>query len=363
MSCQRSSVTTRNQRSESTSSQTRLRRFVFTLNNYTLDEYNWLTTTWAGQVTWLVIGKETSSTGTQHLQGACVIGKQMAFSTLKKLPGFARSHIEPMYGTPQCSLVYCTKEDKNAFLSGEIPMQGKRNDLLPTIERLQKGESLRDIATDGDGALALLKYSRGMTFLRSIYLKQRSQQPFVLWLSGKTGVGKTKLAFELSSLFASDICDDIWISSGGLQWFDGYDGQSIAIFDDFRAKHAKDFSFLLRITDRYPIRVPYKGGFVQWIPKLIIFTCPKSPEITFSTRADHRPEDVNQFLRRLSHKCNFDEDDRGLDDGSRCRELYDLIVESRVFENRSESSDLQEQQETEENQSRSSAVLETQDLQ
>lgn len=361
MSCQRSSPITRSPQDESSSSPTHLRRFVFTLNNYTQEEYNWLTTTWPQQVSWLVIGKEISSTGTPHLQGACTLGRQMRFSTIKKLYGFKRCHIEQMYGTPQCSLTYCTKEDKNAFVYGTMPNQGKRNDLLPTISRLQKGDSLRDIASDGDGALALLKFPRGMTILRSLYLRDRTRPPFVLWLSGKTGIGKTRLAFELSTIFCKDVCDDIWISSGGLQWFDGYDGQSIAIFDDFRAKHAKDFSFLLRITDRYPIRVPFKGGFTQWIPKLIIFTCPSSPEVTFSTRAEHRPEDVNQFLRRLSHSCNFDEDNRGLDDGSRCRELYDLIVESDVFERPTVSSDQQTQQETEVNQSRVDSDNQTQD--
>lgn len=49
----------------------RLRRFVFTLNNWTQEEYDWLTTRFAGTdlCQWIVIGKEVGQNGTQHLQG------------------------------------------------------------------------------------------------------------------------------------------------------------------------------------------------------------------------------------------------------------------------------------------------------
>lgn len=51
---------------------TRVSRIVFTLNNWTQPEYDYLTQEFAPQVTWMVIGKETGESGTQHLQGNCV---------------------------------------------------------------------------------------------------------------------------------------------------------------------------------------------------------------------------------------------------------------------------------------------------
>lgn len=53
---------------------TRLRRIVFTLNNWTQEEYDWLTTTLPTlpqpKVTWMIVGKEVApETGTPHLQG------------------------------------------------------------------------------------------------------------------------------------------------------------------------------------------------------------------------------------------------------------------------------------------------------
>lgn len=60
-------------------------------------------------------------------------------------------------------------------------------------------------------------------------------------------------------------------SKGAQLWFDGYLGESVAVFDDFRPWWCR-FDYLLALLDRYPIRVPVKGGFVNWIPEIIIIT-------------------------------------------------------------------------------------------
>lgn len=42
-----------------------------------------------------------------------------------------------------------------------------------------------------------------------------------------------------------------------------------------------EYSLLLRILDKYPMRVPVKGSFVNWEPKTIIITAPFSPNKMF----------------------------------------------------------------------------------
>jgi len=49
----------------------RLRRFVFTLNNYTEDEEAALQE-FAQTTQWFIMGKETGENSTPHLQGSCV---------------------------------------------------------------------------------------------------------------------------------------------------------------------------------------------------------------------------------------------------------------------------------------------------
>jgi len=285
----------------------RMTRFVFTLNNWTQTELDWLNTSMPLLSKWQVIGKEVGENGTPHLQGAVVLEKQTSFSTIKTWPGLCRAHLEVMRGTPEDSLKYCSKQDSNATVYGTLPTPGKRNDLKRVVERIQKGESLKDLAQDEEGGVAIVKFSKGLTVLRGLRARTRSSKspPKVIWVYGETGVGKTRCCFEFSERFFGE---DVWLSSGGLRWFDGYDGQRVIIIDDFRAKQLPGgggFSFFLRLLDRYPMSVEFKGGFVPWSPEVIFITSAYDPETCFETRNTHRPEDIKQLLRRLTRVCCF----------------------------------------------------------
>lgn len=280
----------------------RLSRFCFTLNNYTpqdLEDIKQLATQM--KMKWMIVGKEVGSqNGTPHLQGACLLGRQVAFSTLKKkLP--SGTHIEEMKGTPQDSLAYCTKEDKDAFQYGSLPQQGKRNDLLDAVQIIKTGKPLTELIRANDQfASIFLKYSRGLTSLRGHYLQGRdpSKPPEVYWIHGATGTGKTRSAFEyLCKRVGSE---EVWMSSGSLRWFDGYEGHKGVILDDIRADSIQ-YNQLLRILDRYPTRVEYKGGSVQWVPEVIVITAPMGPEQFF------RPgDDIDQLKRRISRIIEFE---------------------------------------------------------
>jgi hypothetical protein len=154
--------------------------------------------------------------------------------------------------------------------------------------------------------VAIVKYNRGLTFLRSLLAPPRTTAPTVIWLSGSTGTGKTRFAYDTALKYFEG---DIWASSNGLQWFDGYEGQRCALFDDFRSKHVTTlpggFAFLLRLLDRYPMRVPIKGGFVNWNPCTIFITTPDAPAVTFVHRNTHIPEDMEQLHRRITASYLF----------------------------------------------------------
>lgn len=49
-----------------------LRRFVFTLNNYTVDEYDALCS-FGSTCSWFIMGIEKGASGTPHLQGEIVV--------------------------------------------------------------------------------------------------------------------------------------------------------------------------------------------------------------------------------------------------------------------------------------------------
>lgn len=280
--------------------QSRGRRFVFTLNNWTQEQWEFITSSAVtAKLRWMVVAREVGEkTGTPHLQGAFVLLTQMAFSTVKTLFGCPQIHLEKMMGTPSDSLTYCSKQDTDFFQYGTLPEPGKRSDLAAAAQHVIDGVSLRDLARKEGGAVAIVKFHKGLTILRSLTRKGRdgSTAPAVFWLHGATGTGKTRTAFELGNTVS-----DVWFCpDGGLKWFDGYDGQSVAIFDDFRSKGVS-FPFLLRVCDRYPITVPFKGGFVDYAPSVIFITAPGDPDTVFAKRKEHVPEDLAQLHRRLSH--------------------------------------------------------------
>lgn len=227
-----------------------------------------------------------------------------------------------MRGKPEDSLVYCTKEDLGAFVYGTLPTPGKRTDLIVAVEAIRSGSSLRDLAQEDVSAVAVVKFAKGLTILRGLLQQPRSEAPFVFWLHGETGVGKTRSAFESARALARGD-DDIWISSGGLRWFDGYDGQSVAIFDEFRAKHVTSFAFLLRLLDRYPMSVEFKGGFVNWVPRYILITSSKDVDTCFATRKEHVPEDIAQLARRISRVYHLE---HSLDDTERAALTGEILA-------------------------------------
>lgn len=298
--------------------QQRIRRFVFTINNPTDSEI--LSLSGCG-FTYLTYGKEhfDNPGATPHLQGCAVIGRQVAFSTLKKIPGFERAHIEAMKGTLEQAIAYCHKEDTKPYVLGEPPCPGKRNDILSTVQKLKEGKTLKQLCNeDDDAAVVFVKYSRGLTLLQSNLTPSRTEPPRIIWIYGPTGIGKTRSAVEFCTVRSLEF----WMSNDSLQWFDGYSRQPVVIIDDYRTSFCR-FNFLLRLLDRYPLSVPFKGGYAIWNPEYIFITSPKNPSDTWNLRT---PEDLQQLDRRVSLSVT------GEDHESITRRIYEFLADPVVDE-------------------------------
>jgi len=74
---------------------------------------------------------------------------------------------------------------------------------------------------------------------------------FVFW--GKTGVGKSRKAWDLASLEA-------YPKDPRTKFWDGYQGQANVVIDEFRG--GVDIGHVLRWFDRYPVIVEVKGSSV-----------------------------------------------------------------------------------------------------
>lgn len=266
---------------------------------------------------YLAVGLEVSpgtdtNPGTPHLQGFCSFACLTKVSTLKNIWRKSREDWNKLiqsihwevalhYKTWQEARLYGLKEgnDNLEFGVGSLcrKVRGKRSDL----------DIVRDAITGGSitnvTELQLLPelnsyaaYCFGKEMVR-LQVPRHDFIPIIFWIYGGTGVGKSRYVREFIREMEIGRSWKSWISfDTGLKWFDNYEGQELALFDDFRA--GGDFAKLLQITDRYLCRVPVKGSSVYWYPKYIFFTCNESIEDAF--RANSQYENISQFTRRVT---------------------------------------------------------------
>ena len=127
-----------------------------------------------------------------------------------------------------------------------------------------------------NGTIGAVDVIRAMK-IRNIFEASEKPDPYkkklVLWFKGPTGERKTRTAIEIAERYGLRY----WMSNDTLKWFDGFNGQDVAIIDDFRKSMLADWNMLLRLLDGYGLFVQVKGGFTKWNPRIVIITTPATP--------------------------------------------------------------------------------------
>lgn len=264
--------------------------------------------------TYMCFQPETCPTsGRSHLQG------YVCLTTVRTLNGvkdvlfpvpYRHVHLEVTKGSPAENRTYCSKVESRDLTADfaftelgnfdDVPAergQGARNDLHQVAAIISGGGNLYEAASFSPSHF--VKYHKGLAALQSVLFARPRLPvdgvyvpPKVFWFYGSTGTGKSRLVFE------ETVGQDLYIKpSGG--WFDGYSGQKVVLFDDFRGDWVK-YAELLKLLDRYPMQVPVKGGFVQWSPEIIYITCPRRPEEIFSGIEAKDDGGIEQLTRRIT---------------------------------------------------------------
>lgn len=273
--------------------------WCFTLNNPTLDEESLMQVSHE-DVLYIVYGHEVSESGTPHLQGYMELAKRMAIRTIKRLFSVDRLHLEVRKGTQEQAIAYCLKECSESYERGckrpgakSKVSANNKNKLLPYVEEIKKN-GITAFASHPDASYHLLKHARDFVAITESP-RSRMTKPHVTWYWGPTGTGKTLRAVRE----AESLGVEPYIRSGNSKFFDGYDGHTFAIFDDFRDSHV-EFGFLLRLLDRYPLRVEVKGSSRQWKPSRIVITSPCPPEDCYKLmQSTDKHDKIAQLIRRI----------------------------------------------------------------
>lgn len=264
---------------EETDNSSQSRGWTWTLNNYTDQELEDLA---EFQCCYVIFGKEVApTTGTPHLQGYFYFPKKATFKLVRSM--LPRASFRKSKGSPADNIRYCSK-DGDVYEYGERPCQGKRKDLDILKEKILKKEQI----TMREVSLTCTSYQgvRMAETLLKYHEPKRNWKPYVKWIHGPTGTGKTRLAME-------ELGEDCYVAMETNKWWDGYDAHEHVLIDDMRKDFCK-FHVLLRLLDRYAFTVEYKGGSRQFLAKKIYITSCHSPEDMFETR-----EDIKQLMRRI----------------------------------------------------------------
>lgn len=269
--------------------------FVFTINNYTTHDKQYISNGYKDNViSYVIYGHEIGEQGTPHLQGFVQFVKPTTLTKAKYY--FPRAHFESRKGTVKEAIVYCQKEGD--FIEyGESTRQGHRSDLTEVTTLLSKRHTVKEVAMRCPEQY--IKFHKGIEKLRTFYIQDRYEPPKVEVYFGSSGSGKTRAAMD--AFLGKDFYK--WDPQNGL-WFDGYDGQINVIFDEFRGQ--LPFGMLLSLLDRYTCNVQFKGGMTKFVASHIIITSPIHPEEWYNL--EDKEGKYNQLMRRITEIYDLNED-------------------------------------------------------
>lgn len=280
--------------------------WCFTLNNPTPEDDNTLDfEAWPTKPTFAIYNLEIGENQTPHYQGYLELPHTKNFQWIRtRIP---RAHLEKRKGSREQAILYCLKEcqEENGSNTPSTNsedghttewLNGILSNLSPTlygyshswkelknecqylinlkIPRKQALAMMRQMITEGatDEELANFHFStwvqcyRALRTYRLLISKPRDFKPKVIVCQGPTGTGKSKW------------CKDSYPSAywkPRSQWWCGYSTQEVVVIDEFYGWLPYDL--LLRLCDRYPLEVETKGGNVNFVAKVIIFTTNQLP--------------------------------------------------------------------------------------
>lgn len=254
----------------------KMRNICFTINNpeTLLDVETW------PNCSYCIYQMEMGENGTPHFQGYAEFTGARTLAWYKNLPGLETAHIETRRGTGSQAANYCSKDDSRLdgpYEWGEMKEQGKRSDLDMIRKKIQEKVPMKRIAEDHFASWA--RYNKSFDKYRLMIQEPRRWAMEIVILLGPTRTGKTRKAYEMAG-------DDIYPKPPG-PWWDNYSGEHTVIWDEFYG-HSYKFTELLQVVDRYPLLVPYKGGFHQFTSKRIIFTTNQAPKDWYNGEKTHQ---------------------------------------------------------------------------
>lgn len=115
--------------------------------------------------------------------------------------------------------------------------------------------------------------------------RKRMWNPNIIWIYGNSGFGKSHLAHSLY--------EDAYVLNIS-KWWQSYDSHDTVIIDNFTEDFAP-IATMLKLLDKYPFQVEYKGGSRQLLARNYIITTVRPPHEHYGGNPQ-----MPELIRRLN---------------------------------------------------------------
>lgn len=268
------------------------RSWLFTLNNYTQDEFSAIKVWCQSSCDYAVIGEEVGEAGTPHLQGYFRSKVKCRLSQIKDQVS-GRAHFEAARGSPADNRAYCTK-DRVFWEVGTCPRANgrttkSRDEIAIEWNAAWESRTLPVFAAANPGVYL---FSRHTMLRNTLGAAEPLDRPgiSVEWIWGPPGVGKSRLAH---ARFPGG-----FIKDPRTKWWTGYKLELDVIIDDFAPKGI-DMNHLLRWFDRYRCTVETKGDIVALHAVNWVVTSNFSPDDCFRAEDGGPHLQIDALRRRM----------------------------------------------------------------
>lgn len=241
--------------------------------------------------------EQCPDTGMVHFQGYVEFKQPMTLGRIQQAVYWGEQfHIERRFGTAKQASDYCKKDESYLGLGrmefGHLSAQGARGDLLKLRDEIKEGKQVEEILMDDP--MIYHQYGRTLEKMEDIRLRKmkRNWQTKGIWYYGETGSGKSHKAF-------TEHGDNYYVKTWGkdTEWWDGYRGEEVVIFNEFRGQIA--YAEILALLDKWPHMVSRRGKEpIPFLAKLVIITCPVLPELIYKRQVD-KADGLEQLYRRI----------------------------------------------------------------
>lgn len=230
------------------------------------------------KIRYVVWQREIGEQRTIHLQGYAELEGEHRITATKRILGLGNTvHLERRAGSQAQAIAYCKKLDSR--VAGPFE-RGTRKRLNPNdksaLEMAQiPGCTEREIMEAHPQV-----YSRKHAAIRNMlatFQPVRNSMPNIYICYGPTGTGKSSWAYAFAKKNNMTIYVAMVPPRGRDKfWWNGYEQQQVVLLDEFYCTVA--YSYMLRLLDRFPMKVEVKGSHAQFNSPYIIITTNKDPK-------------------------------------------------------------------------------------